>query len=167
MLHLETRLSGLSSDDQSGIASDHFDLTRVPGHRASPYLADRRGPVMNELVPAEDHTATYAAPLGRLVPEELGVKVTAAFAVRFPPGSNIPGTDYRVGRWGDVSHFAPIDRDEVELLSSGALAGLTTLCRITFTFADVEHVAGDKVFRKVVCDRCLLAAHTLPELLLL
>ena len=122
---------------------------------------------MNELVPAEDHAAVYAAPVGDLVLEELGVKVTAAFAVRFPRGSTIPGTEYRVGRWGEVSHFAPISRDEVERLSSGALAGLTTLCRISFGFADVERVPGGQVFRKVVCDRCLIAAHTLPELLLL
>ncbi len=122
---------------------------------------------MNELVPAEDHAASYAAPVGGLVLDELGVTVTAAFAVRFPRGSTIPGTDYRVGRWGEVNHFAPISRDEAELLSAGALTGLTTMCRISFAFSDVERVPGDQVFRKVVCDRCLLAVHTLPELLLL
>ncbi len=122
---------------------------------------------MNELVPAEDHAASFAAPVGGLVLDELGFTVTAAFAVRFPRGSTIPGTDYRVGRWGEVNHFAPISRDEAELLSAGALTGLTTMCRISFAFSDVERVPGDQVFRKVVCDRCLLAVHTLPELLLL
>jgi hypothetical protein len=122
---------------------------------------------MNELVPADDHAAAFTAPAGKLVPEELGVTVTAAFAVRFPPGSTIPGTDYRVGHWGDVGHFAPIGRDDVALLSAGTLAGLTTLCRISFAFADVERIPGEQVFRKVVCDRCLVATQTLPELLLL
>ncbi|GAB1511278.1 hypothetical protein [Actinophytocola sp. KF-1] len=122
---------------------------------------------MNELVPAEDHAATYAAPLGGLVLADLGVTVTAAFVVRFPRGSTIPGTGYRVGRWGEVSHFAPISRDDAERLAAGALDGLTTMCRIAFAFADVERVPGEQVFRKVVCDRCLLAAHDMPELLLL
>lgn len=122
---------------------------------------------MNELVPADDHSAVFAAPAGKLVPEELGVKVTAVFAVRFPRGSNLPGTDYKVGLWGDVGHFAPIGRDEVELLSDGTLEGLTTLCRISFAFTDVERIPGDQVFRKIFCDRCLVAVKTLPELLLL
>ena len=122
---------------------------------------------MNEAVPADDYAAAYAAPAGNLVLEELGVTVTAAFAVRFPLGSFIPGTEYRVGRRDDVAHFAPVGRDEVGLLRAGTLDGLTTLCGITFTFGDVLRVPGGKLFRTVVCDGCLVTAGTLPELLLL
>lgn len=122
---------------------------------------------MNEVVPADDYSAAYAAPVGNLVLEDLGVTVTAAFAVRFPLGSFIPGTEYRVGRRDDVGHFAPISRDEAELLTDGTLEGLTTLCRITFTFGDVIRIPGEKLFRTVVCDRCLVTVRTLPELLLL
>jgi hypothetical protein len=122
---------------------------------------------MTEPVPAYDRSVTYAGSAGNLARDDLGVKVTAAFAIRFPRGRTLPGTTYKVGRWGDVGHFAPIGRSEVALLSAGTLDGLTTLCRISFTFADVERIAGEQVFRTVVCDRCLVALRTLPELLLL
>jgi hypothetical protein len=122
---------------------------------------------MTEVLPVTDHSTAFVASLRNRALEDIGVKVTAAFAVRFPLGSIIPGTEYRVGRRDDVGHFAPISRAEIELLTAGTLAGLTTLCRISFTFGAVIRVPGENLFRTVACDRCLITARTLPELLLL
>jgi hypothetical protein len=109
----------------------------------------------------------YAASVRNRSLADFGVRFTAVFAVRFPLGSIIPGTEHRVGRRDDVGHFAPISGDEVERLTEGTLEGLTTLCRISFTFGAVLRIPGEKLFRTVACDRCLVTAKSLPELLVL
>ncbi len=158
---LRTECACICTSNSSGIASDQFDHLGAPQRRAPPAQPATPGRV------AHDELAACTASVGNLVIEELGVKVTAALAVRFPLGGILPGTNHRVGRRDDVGHFAPIGRDEVQLLSEGTLEGLTTLCRISFTFGDAIRIPGEQLFRKVVCDRCLIATQTLPELLLL
>lgn len=150
------------SADNWGIARDHVD------HLRTRRLVSRRGgPGMTGVAPTNDYSATYVASVANRALETWGATVTAAFAIRFPLGSLIPGTEYRVGRRDDVGHFAPISRTEAQLLLDGALDGLTTLCRIKFTFGTAIHIPGADLFRTVACDRCLITARTLPELLLL
>lgn len=119
-------------------------------------IGARRRPIRHLLEPA-----------GNLVLDELDVTVTAAFAIRFPRCSTVPGTTYKIGRWGDVAYFAPLGREDAAILTEGMLVRLTTLCQISFTLADVERIPGDQLFWKVVCDRCLIALRPLPEPLLL
>lgn len=119
---------------------------------------------MSDLVPAAGRSAADTASARKFTPDDLGVAVTAAFAIRFPRGSTLPGTTYAIGRWAEVVHFAPIGRQDLAPLTAGTLDRLITLCRIPFRFSDVHEIPRDDVLRLVACDSCLIAMRRLPRL---